>query len=114
MRNGWIALPPHRRFRRFDFASAWVWEGPGPASGQQAPLDCCHVEIEAALAPGKTQEEKDVLNKYQKLSRYDSQKKELVGLWAADKSCKWYSTWEKKITTAEAEKANERRGFGTR
>eukprot|EP00439_Symbiodinium_sp_Y106_P006597 s8985_g1.t1 len=62
----------------------------------------------------KTQEEKDVLNKYQKLSRYDSQKKELVELWAGDKSCKWYSTWEKKITTAEAEKANERRGFGTR
>ena len=66
------------------------------------------------LKRGKTQEEKDVLNKYQKLSRYDSQKKELVGLWAGDKSCKWYSTWEKMITTAEAEKANERRGFGTR
>ena len=56
----------------------------------------------------------EVLNHYNSLSRYDKQKKELLGLWKGDKSCKWFAGWKKSVTFTEQEKVEARAGFGTR
>ena len=36
-----------------------------------------------------------VLATYKALPRFSDQKKELLSLWAKDKSCKWHSSWKK-------------------
>ena len=33
----------------------------------------------------------EVLTHYNSLSRYDKQKKELLGLWKGEKTCKWFA-----------------------
>ena len=41
----------------------------------------------------------EMLQHYNSLSRYDKQKKELLGLWKGDKTCKWFAGWKKSVTS---------------
>ena len=56
----------------------------------------------------------EVLAHYSSLSRYDKQKKELLGLWKGNKSCRWFAGWRKSVTFSEQEKVEARAGFGTK
>ena len=55
-----------------------------------------------------------VLATYKALPRFSDQKKELLSLWAKDKSCKWHSSWKKTVLSEEKETVSQRLGFGTR
>ena len=41
----------------------------------------------------KDEEKKALLQYYQNLDRFSVQKKELLQLWAKDRTCKWFASW---------------------
>ena len=66
------------------------------------------------LAKSTDPNKQGVLAAYKALPRFSDQKKELLSLWAKDKSCKWHSSWKKTVLSDEKETVSQRLGFGTR
>ena len=66
------------------------------------------------LAKSSDPNKQGVLATYRALPRFSEQKKELLSLWAKDKSCKWHSSWKKTVLSEEKETVSQRLGFGTR
>lgn len=70
------------------------------------------IEDDKAL-PGD-QERNSLLEKYSKLSRYDSEKAKLLSLWSKDKTLGWWKTYEEVGGSTYSEKAEGISGWGSR
>ena len=66
------------------------------------------------LSKSTDPDKQGVLASYRALPRFSEQKKELLSMWAKDKSCKWHSSWKKTVLSDEKETVSQRLGFGTR
>ena len=62
----------------------------------------------------KDEEKKALLQYYQNLDRFSVQKKELLQLWAKDRTCRWFASWNKTVCQTEETNAQGRMGYGTR
>ena len=62
----------------------------------------------------KDEEKKALLQYYQNLDRFSVQKKELLQLWAKDRTCKWFASWNKTVCQTEETNVQGRMGYGTR
>ena len=68
---------------------------------------------EAKPLPGD-EEKNQLLEKYSKLNRYDSEKSKLLELWSKDKSLGWWKSYEEVGGSMYKEKAEGISGWGSR
>jgi hypothetical protein len=64
--------------------------------------------------PKATQEQKELLELYQSLPRFDSMKNTLLQEWQKDKSCKWINTYTNITVKNSLNTKRAVSGFGTR
>ena len=81
-----------------------------PGGSDRGDVSNMLTQLKKSSDPAK----QEMLQHYNSLSRYDKQKKELLGLWKGDKTCKWFAGWKKSVTFSEQEKVEARAGFGTK
>ncbi len=55
----------------------------------------------AQLAKSNDSCKQGVLATYRALPRFSDQKKEILALWAKDKTCNWHTSWQKQMVSAE-------------
>ena len=82
----------------------------GESAQERKDLSNFITQLKNSTDPNKMQ----VYTMYQGMSRFDSQKKEIIRKWKMDKSCKWVNSMEQQISATTEAKSTTLEGWGTK